>query len=879
MDDSSLPVKRILRPYFPPGHGSSEPPTEKVKIKKQKLLSSYGSIQAPTPIQPTQQQLSTLLSTSTTKETPNKFFDIFQPAKAKSTASKTTVDQEEKVKPASAPPKSIDNDATSSPFAIIRSMNKIRVSDPASIPPPRKASIWTQPSRSAPQLLPPIKATPSDDEEEKDDYTYFHQPIMTTRKHQLMVPWPDKTVFKGGHIKQATTHDAYPPSSFNVKVNKRSCPLQHIVQTQGETYLLSLRQKRLERQQHESMFSDLHISQLQEEEEEYPCDIESMMDTLYPLDQGGWRYPACEGLLNRKELDTSLPWCEKYRPCQVEHLLDNQSHHRYLRDWLERQKVPSTKTDVSFFAPRKKKVTQRDMEQHYTDTNDEDDEDDDFVPTKTTKKKKKRKSKKDLNMILLVGPHGVGKTAGVYTAAQETGYQVFEIYPGIKRSYKDVMRLVGDMTKNHLVRFHSHKAFPPKKDDDDSNNNDNNDEEEEEDDADMERTSSKTPITTSRPNQLLTHFFTSKKTTSSPLSDTTASSSTTTSPSTTNDLVEMDTTHDEQMSSEPKQSLILLEEVDLVYQSDKGFWTAVAELARTSKRPIIMTCNDTLAIPFDMLQLQAIVYYESPLVQMLLPFLHLICLLERYTISVADLMDYIRSIGPDIRQLLTTLEYAHYYHINRYNDDKKDKRLHNPIVEAHVNLLMDQLQQDEDIFMLRYISDHIPGAQVTPLCNQWLQRNRNKTMIISDDDDPLKLLETWMNNRSLIDYGIGMTEQRQDQVYGIDEYDMNDDQQCGYLHFQKKPDAWDHWEMEANLEMTLLEWNQLEQGTGLLDIMGWEIICQQRNKQKQQDLEYVSSILNCRWVTILDILFAKTIETNRRHHGRLKRRRLIRSRN
>jgi hypothetical protein len=286
-------------------------------------------------------------------------------------------------------------------------------------------------------------------------------------------------------------------------------------------------------------------------------DLEAMMDSLYPSDTSdGWRYPACEALLDRYssgEWTTKgdVNWCEKYRPAKVDSLLDNQSHHCYLRDWLERHKVAPSKTDPSFFAPRKK-VTRRDMEKHYTDDqddkgDDDDDDDDDFMPS--VKKKKattsKKRSKKDLNMVLLVGPHGVGKTASVFTAAQETGYQVFELHPGIKRSLKEVLRLVGDMTKNHLVRFNKQEERG----------------QEDSSDVDMDSDSPQT-----KPNQLVTQFFSPK--------------------STTQQKPAMPQQH-----YGPKQSLILLEEVDLVYQSDKGFWNAVTDLAQSSKRPIILTCN------------------------------------------------------------------------------------------------------------------------------------------------------------------------------------------------------------------------------------------------------------------------------------------------
>ena len=56
------------------------------------------------------------------------------------------------------------------------------------------------------------------------------------------------------------------------------------------------------------------------------------------------------------------------------------------------------------------------------------------------------------NLILLVGPVGSGKSSTVYAVAKELGYQVFEVSPGSgKRSYKDLLQAVGDVGQNHIV--------------------------------------------------------------------------------------------------------------------------------------------------------------------------------------------------------------------------------------------------------------------------------------------------------------------------------------------------------------------------------------------------------------------------------------------
>ncbi|KAK9428226.1 hypothetical protein V1505DRAFT_228488 [Lipomyces doorenjongii] len=62
------------------------------------------------------------------------------------------------------------------------------------------------------------------------------------------------------------------------------------------------------------------------------------------------------------------------------------------------------------------------------------------------------------NVLILSGPASSFKTASVYAAAAELGYFVFEIHAGQKRSGKDILDQVGEMSQSHIVH---HKSSVP----------------------------------------------------------------------------------------------------------------------------------------------------------------------------------------------------------------------------------------------------------------------------------------------------------------------------------------------------------------------------------------------------------------------------------
>lgn len=146
------------------------------------------------------------------------------------------------------------------------------------------------------------------------------------------------------------------------------------------------------------------------------------------------------------------------------------------------------------------------------------------------------------NLILLVGPIGTGKTASVYAAAKELGWQVFEVSPGSgKRSPKELLQAVGDVGRNHIVWR-------------------------------KDNASSQKPM-----NPLAGLFATQAKKSDVSNSNTKEEQ---TRPITTDKSI--------------TQSLILLEEVDILFQDDKSFdafWEGVEKIVAQSLRPVVLTCN------------------------------------------------------------------------------------------------------------------------------------------------------------------------------------------------------------------------------------------------------------------------------------------------
>lgn len=385
----------------------------------------------------------------------------------------------------------------------------------------------------------------------------------------------DRQVFGNGHIRQKEMEDQSEVDHRRVLLNRKEEEAIDF-ETIKKDYFKNLNRERSTQSSHTSRVKKpkYHINITNQEE------LQAFLDRTFP----NWHaFSSCVVLSqlifnksNEKKIHQQRQWVDAYRPKSVNGLLGERYNPVCLKDWLHQMKIspmsaPSKNTQETKGKGIKKKKKKLLDGLGLLGLDNEDglgllsletnDDDDDFMPVKKTAKQLKHESIKS-NIILVTGDYGVGKTTMVYTVAEQLGYEVFEINPGSRRSGKDIMSMVGEMTKSHHVTFGLQQYQVQKK---------------EEAEASLKKPKKRrlNPCLSSAPKQanqtndgLLKHFL-RKNAVESPV------------------LKRVP-------SPEPKQSLILLEEVDLLFEDDKAFWTSINELSQKSKRPIVMTCNGKL---------------------------------------------------------------------------------------------------------------------------------------------------------------------------------------------------------------------------------------------------------------------------------------------
>ena len=382
-------------------------------------------------------------------------------------------------------------------------------------------------------------------------------------------------------------------------------------------------------------------------------------------------YEDLEGSLtafDKFECETQ-DWVHKYGPKSAEQVLQQGPEAMLLRDWLERLTVTSVesrngdvsisttlfkKASLNYRRKRQKKVG--DLEGFVISSDEELDRMDELVDTRldnpdlqaswSTKRSvlrsgdmlgpanKTGSSGRVTNAVVISGPHGCGKTAAVYAVAKELNFEVFEITAGSRRSGKDLLDKVGDMTQNHLVT-RSHEV------------NDSNGDEGDKPSEDISLVSDTLKQDLESGRQGTMHLFLR--------------------PGLENKKKPKQKAHKNgagQQSKEKtkkspnqKQSVILLEEVDVLFEEDKQFWATTLELILQSKRPIIMTCTDESLLPLNDLPLHAILRFTPSPESLTTDYLMLVACNEGHLLSRKAVSALYKCKGYDLRASITELNF------------------------------------------------------------------------------------------------------------------------------------------------------------------------------------------------------------------------------
>ena len=377
-------------------------------------------------------------------------------------------------------------------------------------------------------------------------------------------------------------------------------------------------------------------------------------------------HPALEKLYNETENTLtpfdefaceSIPWASKYSPRTADQVLQLDNQAQVLRNWLRSLALQMTQNRKSSniasniatnhnsilrrTRPKKRRKLDR-LEGFIASSDEESNDREELSETASNNSSailKDRSSKLSSttsgcdnlsNAVLISGPHGCGKTAAVYAAAEELGFEVFEVNSGSRRTGKDLLDKVGEMAETHLVQ--------PVKD----------------------------LSVSSKIGELGTEELLAAKSNSVSQKSMKSFFETKTKPAKSKN-----TTEDNQRSGsckdneqvrrstprQQKQSLILLEEADVLFDKDKQFWPTVVSLLAYSKRPVVVTCTDERFIPRDLIKFQEILQFTPPPRDTTIDYLMLLAGKEGHKLSRDALSSIFDQTNQDLRACIMTLNF------------------------------------------------------------------------------------------------------------------------------------------------------------------------------------------------------------------------------
>lgn len=313
--------------------------------------------------------------------------------------------------------------------------------------------------------------------------------------------------------------------------------------------------------------------------------------------------PALRSVLSAIEADNTattstvvsapqhLLWTDRWRPRSAMEVIGNQDHAIFLRDWLWALKVQSSK-DAATHAGS----ADRSRQSMQTSSLIDDDELDLLGPLTAPQQPPIASLAAGplrfdpqgglSNLIVLYGPPASGKTSAVFACAEELGFEVFEVFAGKgKRGGKELKEQVGDLGKNHMVGGGGSGGGEKRGRPVDAASglkamfagNSTASSREAAPDKPIKKRKLVIPDSQDTPDEMA---LSQEDGHSKELNNDSPLATKVPVPHTT-----------------ARQSLILIEEVDVLFRDEASFWQGLLDLVRSSRRPIVLTCNDLDFVP------------------------------------------------------------------------------------------------------------------------------------------------------------------------------------------------------------------------------------------------------------------------------------------
>ncbi|KAL2087130.1 hypothetical protein ACEWY4_018189 [Coilia grayii] len=373
---------------------------------------------------------------------------------------------------------------------------------------------------------------------------------------------------------------------------------------------------------------------------------------------------------NKKEcIREDVLWTEKYQPSHSSEVIGNAAGVKRLQKWLKEWKLRADKEECR----RRKEEIRRGKNKESWDSGDFEGE----VVVEDCETEL-------CNAVLIAGPHGIGKSTAVYACAQELGFKVFEVNASSQRSGRLLLTQLKEATQSHQVGsstaaaskptyFTSHttagSSIKPASS------------------SLTGKTNLSSKVTTStrrlpsaprnksahkRENCVdLTHFFQKRnkpehKPQSSPNHfkhgghsgepDDYEKNTETGFPMKQEIDDEDNNPSLSRTGRSTLMSLILFEEVDVIFSEDVGFLSAIKTFMSTTKRPVVLTTTDPLfGGTFDGCLEE--LHFKKPSVEVVCSYLRLVCLAEGVRTDPRDIRSLWAVTGGDIRQGLLQLQF------------------------------------------------------------------------------------------------------------------------------------------------------------------------------------------------------------------------------